>query len=125
MEHPCSMSKVNRIKSFPKGTSCGRDEFRTQHLVDALGKAAVVVADDLVSSITVMVNLLLAGKCPSALGEFIGSAPFITLLKSRGGIQPIALATVCQRLVSKVAAFMVGKEVGIYLEDFQFGGRSV
>jgi hypothetical protein len=27
---------LGRIKSFPKGTSCGRDGLRAQHILDAL-----------------------------------------------------------------------------------------
>ncbi|KAL8167526.1 hypothetical protein V2J09_009025 [Rumex salicifolius] len=92
---------LSRIKSFPKGTSCGRDGVWAQPLVDALWKAAIVVANDLVSSITVVVNLLLAGKCPSALGEFIASS------------RPIVVGTVWQRLVSKVAALVVRNEFGV------------
>ncbi|KAL8151081.1 hypothetical protein V2J09_020889, partial [Rumex salicifolius] len=103
---------LSKIKSFPKGTSCGRDGLRAQHLVDALGKAALIVADDLVSSIT---------ACPSSLGEFIASAPLTPLLKPGGCIRPIVVGTVWRRLVSKIVAFIVRKEVGIYLEDFQFG----
>ncbi|KAL8167523.1 hypothetical protein V2J09_009022 [Rumex salicifolius] len=101
---------LSRINSFPKGTSCGRDGLSAQQLVDASGKATVVVANDLVSSITIV--------CPSVLGEFIASAPLTPLLKPRGGIQPIVVGTVWQRLVSKVAALVVRKEAGIYLEDF-------
>ncbi|KAL8167524.1 hypothetical protein V2J09_009023 [Rumex salicifolius] len=92
---------LSRIKSFPKGTSCGRDGVWAQPLVDALWKAAIVVANDLVSSITVVVNLLLAGKCPSALGEFIASS------------RPIVVRTVWQRLASKVAALVVRNEFGV------------
>nr|GEU30353.1 hypothetical protein [Tanacetum cinerariifolium] len=43
---------LNRIHSFPKGTSCGRDGLRAQHLKDILGGAASAVYDDLLGSIT-------------------------------------------------------------------------
>ncbi|GKG43766.1 hypothetical protein Tco_0482859, partial [Tanacetum coccineum] len=58
---------LDRIKSFPRGTSCGRDGLRAQHLMDCLSGAAVAVSDELVSSITQVVNLFLAGKCPMLL----------------------------------------------------------
>ncbi|KAL8166026.1 hypothetical protein V2J09_007525 [Rumex salicifolius] len=106
-------------KVISKGTSCGHDGFRAQHLVDALGKATVVVVDDLVSSITVVVNLLLLGKCPPALGEFIASTPLTPLLKPGGGIQPIVVETTCLQ-----GCCYRGWEGGWkYLEDFQFGVR--
>lgn len=72
---------LGAIKSFPKGTSCGRDGLRAQHLVDALSGAAARVTYELVFSITGVVNLWLAGKCPNSLGEYIASAPFTPLLK--------------------------------------------
>ncbi|GKA59752.1 hypothetical protein Tco_0759065, partial [Tanacetum coccineum] len=64
--HPIASSTVvlDRIKSFPRGTSCGRDGLRAQHLMDCLSGAAVAVSDELVSSITQVVNLFLAGNCP-------------------------------------------------------------
>ena len=71
---------LDRIKSFPRGTSCGRDGFRAQHLLDCLSGAAIAISDELVSSITQVVNLFLEGKCPRMLGEYIASAPLHRLL---------------------------------------------
>ena len=71
------------IHSFPKGTSCGRDGLRAQHLKDMLGGAASAIADSLLCSITKVVDLLLSGKCPSVLGSFISSAPLTPLVKPR------------------------------------------
>ena len=112
---------INRIRSFPKGTSCGRDGLRAQHLMDILGGAATAIADDLLGSITGIVNLFLGGKCPIQLGEYIASAPLTPLVKPGGGIRPIAVGTVWQRLVSKVASSSVGNSMNSYLQDFQFG----
>ncbi|GKB63474.1 putative reverse transcriptase domain-containing protein [Tanacetum coccineum] len=92
---------MNRIHRFPKGTSCGHDGLRAQHLMDILGGAASVVSDDLLGSITGVVNLFLSGKCPSELGEFIASAPLTPLVKPGGGLLPIVVGTVWRRLVSK------------------------
>ena len=69
------------IKSFPRGTSCGRDGLRAQHLLDCLSGAAVAISDELVASITQVVNLFLDGKCPRALGKYIASAPLTPLVK--------------------------------------------
>ncbi|GJU34119.1 hypothetical protein Tco_1182473 [Tanacetum coccineum] len=68
--HPIIASStvvLDRIKSFPRGTSCGRDGLRTQHLMDCLSGAAVAVSDELISFITQMVNIFLVGKCPQIL----------------------------------------------------------
>nr|GFD54833.1 hypothetical protein [Tanacetum cinerariifolium] len=47
--------------------SCGRDGLRDQHLMDFLSGAIVAVFDELVSSITKVVNLFLAGNYPRML----------------------------------------------------------
>ncbi|GKB14088.1 hypothetical protein Tco_0848011 [Tanacetum coccineum] len=59
--------------------------------MDCLSGAAVAVSDELVSSITHVVNLFHAGNCPWMLGEYIASAPLTPLVKSGGGIRPIAV----------------------------------
>ncbi|GJY65899.1 putative reverse transcriptase domain-containing protein [Tanacetum coccineum] len=85
---------LNRIRGFSKGTSCGRDGLRAQHLMDILGGAASAVADDLLGSITGVPG---------------------------GGIRPIVVGTVWRRLVSKVASSSIGNSMNTYLQDFQFG----
>ncbi|GJX23469.1 putative reverse transcriptase domain-containing protein [Tanacetum coccineum] len=112
---------LDMIKSFPRGTSCGRDGLRAQHLMDCLSGAAVAISDELIASITQVVNLFLDGKCPKMLGEYIASAPLTPLVKPGGGIRPIAVGTVWRRLVSKVCATMIGHSLDTYLNDLQFG----
>ncbi|GJY21074.1 putative reverse transcriptase domain-containing protein [Tanacetum coccineum] len=109
------------IKSFPKGTSCGKDGLRAQHILDALCGEGSATATDLLQAITSVVNLWLAGRCPPILAEFVASAPLTPLLKPDNGIRPIAVGTIWRRLVSKVAMKGVGKEMSKYLGDFQFG----
>ncbi|XP_026383543.1 uncharacterized protein LOC113279040 [Papaver somniferum] len=109
------------LKSFPKGTSCGRDGLRAQHLLDAMSGASAAIADDLLQSITGVVNLWLAGKCPSILGEFVASAPLTPLLKPGGGLRPIVVGTIWRRLCSKLAANSVCKSLNPYLGNFQYG----
>ena len=85
---------LRMIHTFPKGTSCGRDGLRAQHLVDMLGGAALAIAHSLLCSTTKVVILILSGKRPSELGGFIPSAPLTPLVKPGGGICPIADGTV-------------------------------
>ncbi|GJV55808.1 putative reverse transcriptase domain-containing protein [Tanacetum coccineum] len=122
--HPLIASQdvvLDRIKSFPRGTSCGRDGLRAQHLMDCLSGAAVAISDELVSSITQVVNLFLEGNCPTVLGGYIASAPLTPLVKPGGGIRPIAVGTIWRRLVSKVSATMIGHSLDGYLDGLQFG----
>ncbi|KAK9725554.1 hypothetical protein RND81_05G153200 [Saponaria officinalis] len=65
--HPLVASSavvLDIIKSFPSGTSCGRDGFRAQHLMDCLSGAVVAISDDLTASIARVVNFFLEGRCP-------------------------------------------------------------
>ncbi|GKE02285.1 hypothetical protein Tco_1390268, partial [Tanacetum coccineum] len=112
---------LNRIYSFPKGTSCGQDGLEAQHLRDILGGVASAVANDLLGSITGVVNLFLSGKCPSQLGEFLASAPLTPLVMPGGGLRQIAVDSMRRRLVSEVASSSVGDSINTYLQDFQFG----
>nr|GFB76338.1 putative reverse transcriptase domain-containing protein [Tanacetum cinerariifolium] len=98
---------LDRIKSFPLGTSCGQDGLCAQILMDCLSGADVNISDELVSSITQVVNLFLDGKCPNRLGEFIASVSFTLLVKPGGGIRPIDVGTIWRRLVYKVSAIMI------------------
>ncbi|GJU18614.1 putative reverse transcriptase domain-containing protein [Tanacetum coccineum] len=82
------------IKSFHKGTSCGRDGLRAQHILDALCGEGSATATDLLKAITLIVNLWLAGRCPPILAEFVASAPLTPLLKPDNGIRPIAIVSV-------------------------------
>ncbi|GJZ38734.1 putative reverse transcriptase domain-containing protein [Tanacetum coccineum] len=77
---------LDMIKSFPRGTSCGRDGLRAQHLMDCISGTAMAISDELVSSITQVVNLFLDGKCPKMLGEYIASAPLTPLVKPGFGV---------------------------------------
>lgn len=63
-------------------------------MVDVMSGTVAAVADDLLASITGVVNFRLSGKCPAELGEFISSVPLTPLLKPGGGIRPIAVVTV-------------------------------
>nr|GEU34447.1 hypothetical protein [Tanacetum cinerariifolium] len=83
------------MHNFPKGTLCSRDRLRAQHLMDILGGAASMVADDLLGPITGVIKMLLSGKYPSQLRECIASAPLTRLVKPGGNICPIVVGTVC------------------------------
>nr|GEW92678.1 hypothetical protein [Tanacetum cinerariifolium] len=119
--------KTNTLSMYGEGsiytpsTSCGRDGLRAQHLLDCLSGAAVAISDELVSSITQVVNLFLEGKCRMMLGEYIASAPLTQFIKQGGGIRPIVVGTIWRRLVSKVSAIMIGHSLDGYLDGLQFG----
>ncbi|GJS22068.1 hypothetical protein Tco_0450700 [Tanacetum coccineum] len=54
---------LGMIKIFSQGMSCRGDGLCAQHLMDFLSDVNVAISDELVASITQMVNLFLNGKC--------------------------------------------------------------
>lgn len=116
-----SNSVLHALKSFPKGTACGRDGLRAQHFLDALSGAAASVSDELLHSIASVFNLWLDGRCPTVLGEYVDNAPLTPLLKPGGGLRPIAVGTIWRRLCSKRAATSMCKDMTSYLGNDQFG----
>nr|GEV20895.1 hypothetical protein [Tanacetum cinerariifolium] len=131
-----SIMVLDRIKSFPHGTSCGKDDLRVQDLMDCLSRVIVVVYDELVSVITQVVNLFLAGNCPLLLGDLSNLGDFMfksteglkglgtepnTLVQQGGGIRPIAVGTFWRRLVSKVSVIMIGHSLDGYLDYLYLG----
>ncbi|GJX35278.1 hypothetical protein Tco_0246835 [Tanacetum coccineum] len=89
--------------------------------MDCLSGAAIAISDELISSITQVVNLFLNGNCPKILGEYIVSAPLTPLVKPGGGIRLIVVGTVWRPLVSKVSVILIGHSLDGYLDDLQFG----
>nr|GEU60662.1 putative reverse transcriptase domain-containing protein [Tanacetum cinerariifolium] len=88
------------LKSFPTGTSYGRDGLRAQHILDALRGEGSATAIDLLKTITSVINFWLARMCSPILAEFVASAPLTPLFKQDNGVRPIAIGTIWRRLVS-------------------------
>lgn len=112
---------LSAIKSFPKGTSYGRDGLRAHHLLDAFSGASSAISDELLQSIIGVVNLWLGGHCPSSLGEFIASAPFTPLLKQGGGGETNWSWDHLEAAMFQTGRRFLLKHLFTYLSDFQFG----
>nr|GEV78183.1 reverse transcriptase domain-containing protein [Tanacetum cinerariifolium] len=113
---------LDTIKSFPRGKLYGRDGLCAQHLLDCLSGVVVAISDDLVSSITQVVNLFLYVKYPKILVSILLVLISHRLL-SEGGICPIVVGIVWRRLLSKVSAILICHSLDSYLDDIQFGVR--
>ncbi|GKB26590.1 hypothetical protein Tco_0865991 [Tanacetum coccineum] len=87
-------------------------------------KFGYTTAIDLLKAITLVINLWLAGRCPSILAEFLASPSFTHLLKLDNEIRPIAVGTIWRRLVSKVAmkgGFLMGSQRDCRYEAYIYG----
>nr|GEU60680.1 hypothetical protein [Tanacetum cinerariifolium] len=119
----CFRWRVNTL-NLPKvvATSIHAPEDKSNFQREEVVTGAIIaISDELVSSITQVVNLFLGGKCPKVLGEYIASAPLTPLVKPVCGIRPITVGTILRRLVSKVCVVKVGHSLDGYLDGLQFG----
>jgi len=70
---------IKAIRSFPSGSAAGPDGILPQHLSDLI--TCKEVGQELVSSITALVNLLLAGKCPPEVATILFDGTLFALRK--------------------------------------------
>jgi len=89
------------IASFPAGSSGGPDGLRPQHLKVLTG--CKISGPELTASLTALVNLLLAGKCPCAVAKCFFGGKLIAIKKDNGDVRPIVIGFVMRRLASKLA----------------------
>eukprot|EP00158_Paraphelidium_tribonemae_P008413 Partr_v1_DN28573_c2_g1_i2_m73653 putative NA len=109
----------SQLKTFPKGTACGRDRLRAQHMKGMI--SGCCDSDKFLEAVTYLVNKKLSGALPPSLAPFISSAPLMGLVKPKGDIRPIAVGEIWRRLTSKCAnSFIKSKAVG-YLSPLQVG----
>ncbi len=86
------------LRSFPKGTACGRSGLRAAHLLQMSGALPAYL-----TTLTSVVAGLAKGSAPKEFAPFLASAPLVPLLKPDGkSIRPIAIGEILRRLVSKV-----------------------
>ena len=78
---------LTRIRNFPAGSSGGPDGIRPQHILELVSQADS--GPGLLAAITALVNLLLAGSCPSQIRATIFGGILFALCKNSGGLRPI------------------------------------
>lgn len=76
------------IQLFPKGTSCGRDGLRAQHLLDEMCGEGSTVSKDVIYAIILVVNLWFEGICQMSLEDILSFAQLMSLLNPDGRIRP-------------------------------------
>ncbi|GJX27002.1 hypothetical protein Tco_0233298 [Tanacetum coccineum] len=109
-----------RIKSFPRGTSCGLGGYACQlPLWFCLSGVDVAISESGLSHHTSGASFLVGNV--HEVGIVHCSAPLTSLVKPDGGIRPIVVGTVWRCLVSKVSAIRVVHYLDGYLDDLQFG----
>ena len=90
---------LQALRSFPKGSGCGKTGLRISHLMEMYGGQNV----DFLNSFTLFIQLLANGNAPDSLAPFIANASLIPLLKKDNvSIRPIAVGEIIRRITSKI-----------------------
>ena len=96
-----SANKVKKaLQIFLLGSRGGLDELTAQHMKDLL---AGVSDDKLLSSITQLINLMLAESFPPDVNKIIFGGCLTALEKKDGGVRPIDTGYLIRRLTAKCA----------------------
>jgi hypothetical protein len=110
------------VASFPNGSAGGCMGLRPQHLKEVTAQTPVSAdARQVLSQLTRVVNLLVAGQVPGDVMTAMASAPLYALAKKGGGIRPIAVGETLRRLVSKCCCQRSKASAAEFLSPLQVG----
>ena len=109
------------IRSFPNGSGGGLDRLRPQHMKDLVGGGNREHESSLLKSLTLFVNLVLAGGVPAEIRPIFFGASLCALRKKDGGVRPIAIGNTLRRLISKVAVRGCSERCSNLLRPNQLG----
>lgn len=112
---------LGAIMSFPNGSSGGLDGLTPQHLKDLLSLGCGDARDELLKTLTDLVNVMLAGQVPSDVIDILYGANLCALLKKDGGIRPIAVGTTFRRLAAKITCRANLEKLGREFTPVQLG----
>src|SRR6218665_1812281 len=107
------------IRSLPSGSAGGPDGLRPQHVLEMVNTAGV--GQELVTAVTTMINLMLAGKCPPEVRATLFGGSLFALRKPAGGLRPIVVGYYWRRLASKRANAYAVSRMAPLLTPHQLG----
>ncbi|XP_048479848.1 uncharacterized protein LOC125489131 [Plutella xylostella] len=108
------------IMSFRCGSTGGLDGLSPQHLKDLLASTGQA-GETLLSNLTALINLMLAGKVNTLIAPLMYGARLCALNKKDGGIRPIAVGSTLRRIASKVCCRQILPKLSTYLQPLQLG----
>jgi hypothetical protein len=92
------------VRSFRTGSAPGPSGLRSEHLKAAVYCPTAARADKCLVALTNVTNLLVQGKCPTALQDSICGANLFAARKKHGGHQVMRLASKCLSAIFALAA---------------------
>ena len=109
------------LRHFAVGSSGRMDGLRPAHLCDLTSNSTAVAGQNLIRSLTALVNRLLNADLSDHARKHLFSANLTALLKKDRGIRPIAVGNVFRRLASKVWCAAVTPSLARQLSPAQIG----
>ena len=109
------------ILSMSTGSSGGLDGVRPLHLRQLTATESMEAGKRLLTALTSLCNLVLAGKVPQCARDALFSASLCALRKKDGGIRPIAVGSTFRRLPARIAARAASDLLGLELRPVQLG----
>src|SRR5260221_346248 len=82
-----SIDILHAIQTFPNGSGAGPDGFKPQFLKDLTSNKEL--EDQLIQSITALINIYLVGRCPSIISPRLLGGRLLAIQKKQGGKRPI------------------------------------
>src|SRR6218665_3376537 len=110
---------MRMVRSFPAGSAGGPDGIRPQHTLDLITCKEVGIT--LLSSLTILMNTVLAGNCPDKITSLLFGGTLFALRKKSGGLRPIAIGYYWRRLASKCANAHALVQLTNYFAPLQLG----
>ena len=109
------------IVSMPTGSAGGMDGIRPIHLRQLTSSETGEAGQRLLTSITALTNLVLAGQVPSCARDALYCASLCASRKRDGGLRPIAVGSIYRRLPARIAARFAATVLGPELRPIQLG----
>lgn len=122
---PCLQASEDAVMaslmSFKNGSAGGLDGITPQHLKDLIVGVPGSRNNALLSSITRLVNFMLAGKVDTEIASTLYGANLCALGKKDGGVRPIAIGSTYRRLTSKVCCRYIVQDLEPKFKPTQLG----
>ena len=112
---------MRALASFKPGSAAGLSGLTALHIKQLTSKESGEVAQKLRRALAQLSEILIIGRAPDSVAEYLHGARLLAFLKKCGGTRPIAVGDVFRRLAAKIVCFRERESVGSYLRPRQFG----
>ena len=109
------------ILSMPTGSAGGMDGIRPIHLRQLTSTDTAEAGQRLLTSLTALTNLVLAGQVPARSRDALYCASLCAFRKKDGGLRPIAVGSIYRRLPARIAAHFAANLLSPELRSVQLG----